>query len=386
MGYASVSIIVDGVSMATCRVFEEGFTPTDRGLTEEEITAYLMTRTNAVEVRITGSKAEWDVWASETPWLQEHRPGLMTLASSEGCFADIKVGPVCFLEVPKEKRGLALLSEYKASRGAIVTTLPNGSDVVLRFRETQAALQNRLERVDRLPAKDVQTLNLGGEWYEAQQDARNIPATLSGTHVQTVHFKFARAANQTPASLQKIDRVTFGIMTDEQVKAALAEQPLMPLTRSKLAIPFVGLPWDASLSLTELGLTSFAYRYEGLRRSDFDEVMSALADRLENEGGGSQLERPTALRWKSWVEEAGAVFCVKQREMDERAATEDSWCSDSIICKMTVTTYHVSLTSMFCANILVNNLIVEVVHANQAASASQPATATGAATRIVTYW
>ena len=26
------------------------------------------------------------------------------------------------------------------------------------------------------------------------------------------------------------------------------------------------------------------------------QVMSALADRLENEGGGSQLERPTALR------------------------------------------------------------------------------------------
>ncbi|CAK9023297.1 unnamed protein product [Durusdinium trenchii] len=45
--------------------------------------------------------------------------------------------------------------------------------------------------------------------------------------------------------------------------------------------------------------------------------MSALADRLENEGGGSQLERPTALR-----NEAGAVFCVKQREMDERQAAE----------------------------------------------------------------
>ena len=28
--------------------------------------------------------------------------------------------------------------------------------------------------------------------------------------------------------------------------------------------------------------------------------------------------------WKSWVEEAGAVFCVKQREMDERPTeTED---------------------------------------------------------------
>ena len=29
---------------------------------------------------------------------------------------------------------------------------------------------------------------------------------------------------------------------------------------------------------------------------DIQQVMSALADRLENEGGGSQLERPTALR------------------------------------------------------------------------------------------
>ena len=87
--------------------------------------------------------------------------------------------------------------------------------------------------------------------------------------------------------LQKIDRVTFGIMTDEQVldlggpvwnqpipsysqftshlhqwcfacvkkaqvrsevKAALAEQPLMPLTRSKLAIPFVGAALKPPLS------------------------------------------------------------------------------------------------------------------------------------------
>lgn len=117
-------------------------------------------------------------------------------------------------------------------------------------------------------------------------------------------------------------------------------------------------------SAPRLGLTSFAYRYEGLRRSDFDEaqqdverivcvqVMSALADRLENEGGGSQLERPTALRqrlrmagnhllngaydekdavsgWKAWVEEAGAVFCVKQREMDERQ-TEDG-CFETLV-------------------------------------------------------
>ncbi|CAK9023700.1 unnamed protein product [Durusdinium trenchii] len=268
------------------RVFEEGFSPSDRGLSEEEITAYLMTRTNPVDVKMTGRLEEWSQWASETKWLQD------LLAAGSGT-AEGDFNPHI---VADNQRGIALPSEYKVS----FVSSSDGSKT-LRFRETPAALQKRLERVDRLPTKDIQTLNLGGEWL----------------------------ATFLPHCLQKIDRVTFGIMTDEQVRHALAEQPLMPLTRSKLAIPFVGkdVPSQSSEFAHPdivLGLTSFAYRYEGLRRSDFDEVMSALADRLENEGGGSQLERPTALRWKAWVEEAGAVFCVKQREMDERQAAEET--------------------------------------------------------------
>ena len=98
-----------------------------------------------------------------------------------------------------------------------------------------------------------------------------------------------------PFSLQKIDRVTFGIMSSEQVAAALAEQPLMPLTRAKLAIPFVGkdVPSQSSEFAhpdVVIGLTTLAYRYEGLRREDFDEVLGMLCDRLEGESG-AVLER-----------------------------------------------------------------------------------------------
>ena len=66
--------------------------------------------------------------------------------------------------------------------------------------------------VESLPAKDVQLLNLGYDWL----------------------------STYLPHVMQKIDRVTFGIMTDAQAEAALEAQPLMPLTRTKLAIPFVG--------------------------------------------------------------------------------------------------------------------------------------------------
>eukprot|EP00930_Biecheleria_cincta_P027556 TRINITY_DN19334_c0_g1_i1.p1 TRINITY_DN19334_c0_g1~~TRINITY_DN19334_c0_g1_i1.p1 ORF type:complete len:4939 (-),score=993.22 TRINITY_DN19334_c0_g1_i1:298-13221(-) len=265
------------------RVFEEGFSPEDRGLSEDELTAYLLLRTKPVDIEISGSASEWKDWTSGAAWLQE------LVGKEPNSFAEGRFDPS---EVPKGKRGLALGSEYRAK-----VVRKEGSQVAVRFVESQAGLQARLARVDRLPGKDVQTLNLGGEWL----------------------------ATFLPHCLQKIDRVTFGIMTDDQVKACLAEQPLMPLTRAKLAIPFVGkdVPSQSSEFAHPdivLGLTSFAYRYEGLRRSDFDDVMAALTERLENEGGGSPLERPTALRWKSWVEEAGAVFCVKQREMDEREA------------------------------------------------------------------
>ncbi|CAE7753512.1 unnamed protein product [Symbiodinium sp. KB8] len=100
----------------------------------------------------------------------------------------------------------------------------------------------------------------------------------------------------------------------------------MPLTRAKLAIPFVGkdVPSQSSEFAhpdVVIGLTILAYRYEGLRREDFDEVLGMLCDRLEAEAG-AVLERPTSLLWRTWVEESGADFCVKQAELDAQTSAE----------------------------------------------------------------
>ena len=42
-----------------------------------------------------------------------------------------------------------------------------------------------------------------------------------------------------PHALKKIDRVTFGIMSDADVHYARKANPFMPLSRAKLAVPFV---------------------------------------------------------------------------------------------------------------------------------------------------
>ena len=43
-----------------------------------------------------------------------------------------------------------------------------------------------------------------------------------------------------PHCLQKINRVSFGLMNDEEYNRFIKLEPLMPESRSKLAIPFVG--------------------------------------------------------------------------------------------------------------------------------------------------
>jgi hypothetical protein len=70
--------------------------------------------------------------------------------------------------------------------------------------------------------------------------------------------------------LQKIDRVTFGILNKADYDRAIAEDPNMPRTRAKLGVPFVGKDVPSRSSEFAhpdiiIGLTVLAYRYEGLR-------------------------------------------------------------------------------------------------------------------------
>ncbi|CAE7236728.1 unnamed protein product, partial [Symbiodinium sp. KB8] len=107
-----------------------------------------------------------------------------------------------------------------------------------------------------------------------------------------------------PHCLAKIDRVSFGVMTSEDLERALEADPNMPLSRGKLAIPFVGK--DVPSPTNEfahpdivIGLTILGYRYEYLRLTDIDEVIVRLLNDVRKEPGRQQ-DRPSAVLYRGW--------------------------------------------------------------------------------------
>ena len=92
-----------------------------------------------------------------------------------------------------------------------------------------------------------------------------------------------------PHVLQKIDRVSFGLLSVEEHARLLKSEPHMPRSRFKLAIPFVGKDCPSRASEFAhpdiiISLTVLAYRYEGLRRAEFKvDVIALLRTNFENE-------------------------------------------------------------------------------------------------------
>eukprot|EP00397_Hematodinium_sp_SG-2012_P000007 GEMP01000007.1.p1 GENE.GEMP01000007.1~~GEMP01000007.1.p1 ORF type:complete len:5820 (+),score=1409.10 GEMP01000007.1:169-17628(+) len=116
-----------------------------------------------------------------------------------------------------------------------------------------------------------------------------------------------------PHCLSKVNRVTFGLLNKSDLERALEREPLMPLTRAKVCVPFIGkdVPSDASEFAhpdVVIGMTMLAYRYESLRYSDFTEMIDNLQISFASELGPVH-ERPSALRLKQWVEEMDAEVC-----------------------------------------------------------------------------
>ena len=167
--------------------------------------------------------------------------------------------------------------------------LCGNNDVAEEAMEEQS---KRKDPIDQLSSNEKKMFNLGRDWC-------------------TVYL---------PHVLKKIDRVSFGIMTEEDRAQALERDPRFPPSRAKLAIPFVGkdVPSPASEFAhpdVTIGLTVLAYRYEGLRWSDFEEMMAYLQTNFSKEMGKKHA-RPTALQFAHWVVQAGGVVVGSYKEFD----------------------------------------------------------------------
>ena len=112
-----------------------------------------------------------------------------------------------------------------------------------------------------------------------------------------------------PHCLSKINRVGFGLLSPSDLAQALALDPHMPKSRRLTAVPFVGKDVPSRSSEFShpditIGLTILAFRYEGLRRTDFSYVLGELQKSMWDESGPVHL-RPSSKLFVRWVELAG---------------------------------------------------------------------------------
>jgi hypothetical protein len=142
-----------------------------------------------------------------------------------------------------------------------------------------------------------------------RQAASAVQVALDDEYMKMLNLNHDILRNFLPHVLGKIDRVSFGLLSKADLKLALENDPNISLARRLAAVPFVGkdIPSRASqFSQPDIviGLTILAYRYEGLRFTDFENVMMELREQLDSEFGPLH-KRPSAIRYKEWVEEAG---------------------------------------------------------------------------------
>jgi len=142
------------------------------------------------------------------------------------------------------------------------------------------------------------------------ETTRAIHNNLSDDQIKMLNLSRDWLESCLPHVLSKIDRVTFGLLNPKDLAEATERNPRMPKTRKLLAVPFVGKDVPSRESEFShpdvvIGLTILAYRYEGLRATDFIYVLSALREKLMEEEFGPMAQRESWLMFAKWVEVAG---------------------------------------------------------------------------------
>jgi hypothetical protein len=183
-----------------------------------------------------------------------------------------------------------------------------------------------------LSEKAIKKFLIEGANANHNQDlAEDVQNKLSPNHRKMLNLGRDWLNSYLPHVLQKIDRVSFGIMNADDYDRAVKNDPRMPRTRAKLAIPFVGKDVPSRSSEFAhpdviIGLTILAYRYEGLRWTDFEDIMNNLRSTLTKELGPWS-KRKSNIRYARWIKEAGGSI-YGEEEIDLAADDEPNFGKD----------------------------------------------------------
>jgi hypothetical protein len=158
-----------------------------------------------------------------------------------------------------------------------------------------------------------------------KQAASAVHVALDDEYMKMLNLSHDLLRNFVPHVLSKINRVSFGLLSKMDLRQTLETEPSVSLARRLAAIPFVGKDIPSRNSQFSnpdivIGLTILAYRYEGLRTTDFENVLLTLREQLDAEFGPYH-KRPSALMYKAWVEGAGGKV-RGPREGEEEASND----------------------------------------------------------------
>ena len=142
-----------------------------------------------------------------------------------------------------------------------------------------------------------------------KQAASAVSVALEDEYMKMLNLAHELINNFVPHVMSKINRVGFGLLNKTDLKLAMESDPNISLVRRFAAVPFVGKDVPSRASQFShpdiiISLTILAYRYEGLRFTDFTTLITELREKLDSEIGPYH-KRPSALRYASWVEAAG---------------------------------------------------------------------------------
>ena len=158
----------------------------------------------------------------------------------------------------------------------------------------------------------LHTLELETMALDQMALAAKILAMVPLHHKKLLNFAHDWLCTFLPHCMAKVNRVSFGLLTESECRSALRKEPNMPRSRLKLAVPFLGKDVPSTSSEFAhpdviIGLTIMAYRYSGLRQTDFNTVMDSLTSEFVNDIGPAA-DRSSNIRYNGWVLRSGGVI------------------------------------------------------------------------------
>lgn len=161
-----------------------------------------------------------------------------------------------------------------------------------------------------------------------KQAASAVSVALDDDYMKMLNLSHDLINNFIPHVFSKINRVAFGLLSKGDIKIAEETDPNMSMARRLAAVPFIGKDVPSRASQFShpdivIGLTIAAYRYEGIRMTDFVSILQELRDILDGEFGPYH-KRPSALKWVSWVEASGGKVRGPRKVENSVSGDEDT--------------------------------------------------------------